>query len=209
MLYGEIHLTSRSGLNELFECSIPATAEQLSFASAQYIQNSHLDSSSPESSSTEIAFARPASTKSPVIPGLLFIGLVVAVIFAFLFALQVKNEVEIQQAEKYQIQQRMREEEARRQFTQALSDHLAQNQKNHITATVSSIGDTLFLQFYNVSVKAARQNGLQPLNKDIFFKKVIDTSSEHEFCKLGFHTLFISSNNFPSSSLTLDCTKLD
>jgi hypothetical protein len=94
--------------------------------------------------------------------------------------------------------------QARQQFGQSLN-HELQNQK--VKNVLVMVADTkLQLQVLNESPKAARRDGLKPLDRNLLFTKLLRSNMETNLCSLGFRTIQIRVNADSAGELALACS---
>ena len=201
LLYGEISLRSSSGLNELFQCSVPDAAVELTSTIAgcgadlrenAFTADNVAEPKSDPPSHNEGRITRPVLWAAVI----LMLGLVFFLPWPSvnLFTNPVlQTDVELQHA---------KEEQARQLFVRGLAQNLLSRQTN---VTVSSVADTLIFHFSKEGPKAARRDGVEPFNKQILIKKFLQPNTERELCGLSFRHLRIARNDAPPNAYELDC----
>jgi len=199
VLYGELYLTIRSGVNEEFQCSVPAAAMQM----AAVIAECGKRTSTPITGGS-VSFASPAERSNSSIGALAWAAIFVMAIFTiFPYQNSDLHAVRDNQTESDNLRH-VQEEQSRQQFTQSLGQRFA---SKHVHVETSSINQKLFLHFVNEVPKAARRDGLQPFDKQTMFKRVLSPNTESELCVLGFRTLVTKRDNLPANESELNCTQ--
>ena len=197
MLYGELFLRTSSGLNDEFQCSVPALAGQVGSAIASYGKNHGVPTGS-----TGITFATP-----PQAGRLVGLFLWVAVFLLFICLVVAINRPSRrsvdEETQENQIKAReAREKEARQQFAQSLATRLENKHKN---LTVDVVDEELDFRFVNEGPNSARYDGLAPFAKQPFFKRFVEPNTESELCNLGFRALSATRNGKPAFRYPLVC----
>jgi hypothetical protein len=194
MLYGELGLTSQSGVKELFHCSVPDAVSEVASAIATL-------KSGAKSRNIDVSFSAPGRDNTLLRVALwstvVLIGLVALASFDIDYSVardQTLAEVELQ---------RQREEQNRQQFVLTLNQELRARHLNN--ATASSSGDMLALRFTNESSKSARRDGVKPFEKSTLLAKVVAPNTEASLCSAGFRGLQVTVNNDPPTSSNLIC----
>jgi Protein of unknown function (DUF4236) len=191
MLYGELKFGSASGLNEYFQCSVPEAAAELSVAVVPLATKS-------ESERIDISFASTSQRQ-----GFARIGLWLAILLMIGTALvpPALNSVANSGQQASQLQEL---QAARQHMAQALNqDFLERKVKN---ATVQVADDKLELQIVNETPKAARRDGLKPLDKKPLFAKFLRSNAEPNLCALGFRGIRVTVNAVPTGEVGLACS---
>jgi len=71
------------------------------------------------------------------------------------------------------------------------------------------VADTkLQLKVLNESSKAARRDGLKPLDRKLLFTKLLRSSTEANLCALGFRAIQVTVNVDSPGELALACTSI-
>lgn len=195
MLYGELHIHSPSGLNELFECSVPALGNQAASAINSYGKDPVLPSPS-----TGITFATPPQESQLV--GFVLWAVVVLMAIYLLFPAtnsSPSREIEEDQAKSRQI----RENQARQAFAQTLAQRLESQHKN---LTIDTVNNELCFHLLNEGANSAHRDGLEPFAKRVFFKRFVEPSTESELCSLGFTAVSATRNSKPAFRYPLNCS---
>jgi hypothetical protein len=194
MMYGELKLSSGSSLNAQFQCSVPDAATELS--SAIPVLASHSDSDkiavSFASSSQRQAFTRAGLWLSIVV-------MICTVLVPLAWDMATSAD---QQALQTQLAQQALQ--ARQQFGQILQHELQNRKVKNVLVTVA---DTkLELQILNESLKAARRDGLKPLDRKLLFNKLLPSNLESNLCTLGFRAVQVRVNAESPGELALTCS---
>ena len=193
LLYGKLSLTSNSGLNELFQYSVPerggafaSAIEKLSVAnpSAAYSANGVPDKS----------YIRKRET----IKALLWGGLCV-IVALFLFLPWPPSSGDVRKTQQDEL---AKQEQARRDYVDGLNRRFVAASKS---ATATSENTTVTFQFTKEGPKAAQRDGIEPFDKATFFSRVLQPDTEHALCYLGFQTLSITRNGRTPKMVTLAC----
>ncbi len=194
MLYGELRLSSGSGLNEQFQCSVPEAVAELSSAILPLAAHS-------ESDKIAVSFASSAQRRTFTRAGLwLSIAIMVCSVLVPL-AWEMATSADQQALQTQLAQQAL---QARQEFGQALNNEL-QNRK--VKNVFVRVADTkLELQVLNESPKAARRDGLKPLDKKPLFTKFLRSNMEANLCALGFRTIQVTVNAGSPGELALACS---
>jgi hypothetical protein len=193
MLYGELKLSSGSGLNARFQCSVPDAA--IEFSSAIPALASHSDSDkiavSFASSSQRQAFTRAG----------LWLSILVMICTALVpFAWDMATRADQQALQTQLAQQAL---QARQHFGQTLEHDL---QKRKVKNVLVTVADTkLELQVLNEPPKAARRDGLKPLDRKLLFTKLLSSNTEANLCAIGFRTIQVIVNADSPGELALAC----
>jgi hypothetical protein len=196
MQYGELSLRSSSGLNELFQCSVPAVGDQVASAMTLYGKKSASDAVS-----TGITFATPPRD-SRLIGAFLWVAVVFMALVMFIPVTGTSSAPTTE--ETLAMKQQIRENQARQGFAQSLTQRL---QIKHPTLKVDAVNDELYFRFVNEGPNSARHEGLEPFVKPTFFKRFIDPSSESELCGLGFRVVSGTRDGRLAFRYTLNCSK--
>jgi hypothetical protein len=94
--------------------------------------------------------------------------------------------------------------QARQQFGQALNHEL---QTRKIKNVLVMVADTkLELQVLNELPKAARRDGLKPLDRKLLFTKLLPSNMEANLCALGFRVIQVRVNADSPGELALACS---
>jgi hypothetical protein len=94
--------------------------------------------------------------------------------------------------------------QARHQFGLALNHELQSRKIKNVLVTVA---DTkLELQVSNESSKAARRDGLKPLDRNSLFAKLLPANTEANLCALGFRTIQVAVDAESPKELALTCS---
>lgn len=194
MLYGELKLSSSSGLNEQFQCSVPEIVEELSSAILPLASHS-------ESDKIAVSFASSEQRRPFIRAGLwLSIGIMICTILVPL-AWDMAASADQQALQAQLAQQAL---QARQQFGLELSHEL---QTRKVKNVLVMIADTrLELQALNESTKAARRDGLKPLDRNLLFTKFFPSKIETNLCALGFRAIQVRVNADSPGELTLACS---
>ncbi len=198
MLYGELKLSSGSGLNEQFQCSVPEAVAELSSAILPLASHAESDkiAVSFASSSQRQAFTRAGIWLSIVI-------MICTVLVPLALDMEIRADqraLQIQQAQQIQHAR----QQARQQFGQALNHELHNRKVKNVFVTVA---DTkLGLQVLNESSKAARRDGLKPLDKQLLLTKFLRSNMEANLCALGFRAIQVTVNADSPGELALACS---
>jgi hypothetical protein len=191
MLYGELKFGSPSGLNEYFQCSVPEAAAELSSAVAPLASKS-------ESERIDVSFASPSQGQ-----GFARIGLWVSILIMTCTILvpPAWNTVANSDQQALQLQQ---VRGARQQFGQALDQDFLKRKIKNVSVRVAD--DKVELQISNESPKAARRDGLKPLDRKPLLAKFLPLNTEAKLCALGFRTLRVTVNADSPRELVLLCS---
>ncbi len=191
MSYGELKFGSVSGLNEQFQCSVPEAAAELSSAVAPLASNSESDRIDVSFASTShgTGFARIALWFS------IFI-MICSVLIAPAWNMAANSD--------QQVLQRQKTQEARQRFGQALGQDFLNRKIKNMTVRVAD--DKLELQVSNESPKAARRDGLRPLDTKTLFAKFFRSNTEPNLCALGFRAVRVAVNAGPAGEVVLACS---
>ena len=194
MLYGELKLSSGSGLNEQFQCSVPEAVAELSSAILPLASHSESDkiAVSFASSSQRQAFTRAGVWLSIVI-------MICTVLVPLGWDMATSAD---QQALQTQLAQQALQ--ARQQFGQALNHELQTRKVKNVL--VMAADTKLELQVLNESSKAARRDGLKPLDRKLLFTKLLSSNMEPNLCALGFRAIRVTVNADSSGELALACS---
>lgn len=195
MLYGELSLRSPSGLNELFQCSVPAVGDQVASAIMLYGKNAASDEVS-----TGITFATPPRD-SRVIGVFLWIAVVFMALVMFIPVTGTSSAPTTEEMTPA-MKQQIRENQARQGFAQSLTQRL---EIKHPTLKVDAVNDELYFRFVNEGANAARHEGLEPFVKPMFFKRFLEPNSENELCGLGFRAMSGTRDNKLAFRYALKC----
>jgi hypothetical protein len=197
MLYGELFLRSSSGLNDEFQCSMPAVAGQFGSAIASYGKN-HCT----PTASTGITFATPP--RDGRLAGFSLWAAVVLLLICLVVSTnrQSLSSVDDETQESQIKVQEARNREARQEFARGLEARLELKHKN---LTIDVVDDELGFRLVNEGPNAARFEGLTPFAKQAFFKRFIGPTTESELCDLGFRVLSGTKNHKPAFRYPLAC----
>src|SRR6266478_190373 len=111
-----------------------------------------------------------------------------------------QRALQIQQAQQIQHAR----QQARQQFGQALNHELHNRKVKNVFVTVA---DTkLGLQVLNESSKAARRDGLKPLDKQLLLTIFLRSNMEANLCALGFRAIQVTVNADSPGELALACS---
>jgi hypothetical protein len=197
LLYGQLSLTSASGLNELFQCSVPAIAAGCATAVGGF-RAAHPTATY---NADENADASSAKGKGLAVKALLWAGLgLMSILFFFL----PWPSLNLNSADDQRKQQEAlaRQEQARREFVESLNQRFI---RKHMNVTASLASSTLTVQLTKEGPKTARRDGVAPFVKDLFLTRVLQPDTESKLCNLGFRTLSVSKNGGVPSTVTLVC----
>jgi type II secretory pathway pseudopilin PulG len=197
--YGELHLSSNSGLNEVFQCSSPA--KPIKFAAEILAFGKTLDSVS--SSTSQAAGGISFESLGRDTGQLSRVALWVAVGIMGVISLVLFSKLSPQSLPADTSQAQAQIELARQQFAASLSQALAA--KKYRNVSVLSANDSLSFTFTGEGPKAARRDGLVPFNKQAFLKRFVEPKNETDLCSEGFTKLQFSVNRNLPSVQTLDC----
>jgi hypothetical protein len=194
MLYGEFKLSSGSGLNEQFQCSVPEAVVELSSAILPLASHS-------ESDKIAVSFAsssqRQAFTRAGLWLSIVVMICTVLVPLAWDIATRADQEALQTQLAQQALQVRQR-------FGQALNHEL---QTRKIKNVLVMVADTkLELQVLNELPKAARRDGLKPLDRRLLFNKLLPLNMEANLCALGFRVIQVRVNADSPGELALACS---
>lgn len=194
MLYGELKLSSVSGLNEQFQCSAPDAVQELSSAILPLASHS-------ESDQITVSFASSAQrrlfTRAGLWSSIVIMICTVLVPLAWDMATSADEEA-------LQTQLAQKALQAKQQFGQALNHELQNRRVKNVLVTV--VDTKLELQVLNESPKAARRDGLKPLDRRLLFTKVLPSRTEANLCVLGFRAIQVRVGADPPGELTLACS---
>ncbi len=190
MSYGELKFGSVSGLNEQFQCSVPEAATELSSAVAPLASHS-------ESDRIDVSFATSQGR------GFVRIGLWSSILIMICTVLVTPawNAVANSDQQALQFQQI---QEARQRLGQALSQDFLNRKVKNVTVRVAD--DKLELEVSNESPKAARRDGLKPLDRKPLFAKFFRSNTEPNLCALGFRAVRVTVNAGPTGEVGLSCS---
>ncbi len=195
MLYGELRLFSGSGLNGLFQCSVPETVAELSSAILSL-------ASHPESDKLTVSFASSAQRRVFTRVGL-WLSIVI-MISTVLVPLAWNMMTMSTDQDALQTQLPLQALQARHEFGQSLTHELQNRKFNNVSVRVA---DTeLELHVLNESPKAARRDGLKPLDRNPLFAKLLPPNTEANLCALGFRTIQVTVDTDPPKELPLACS---
>ena len=193
MLYGELKLSSSSGLNEQFQCSVPEAVAELSSAILPLASHSESDkiAVSFASSSQRQAFARAG----------LWLSIVIMICTVLVpLAWDTVTSADLKALQTQLAQQAV---QARQQFGQSLNHEL---QNRNVKNVLVMVADTkLQLQVLNEPPKAARRDGLKPLDRKLLFSKFLPSNVEANLCVLGFRAIQVTVNANSPGELALAC----
>jgi len=194
MLYGELRMFSGSGLNGLFQCSVPEAVAELSSAILSLASHS-------ESDRITVSFASSAQRRVFTRVGL-WLSIVIMIFTALVPLGWIMATSTDQQAVQTQLP--LQALQARHQFGHALNSELQNQRVKNVLVTVA---DTkLELQVLNESPKAARRDGLKPLDRKPLFAKLLPLNTEANLCALGFRTLQVTVDADAPQELALACS---
>jgi hypothetical protein len=201
VVYGEISLRSASGLNELFQYSVPLAASPLVSTLSEIAAASKINMQRPTYDS-EVLSTLPSHSSGRVEGAILWGALVPMLGLILLlpwpnFTNSPDDEMRAQRE-----QQQLKEDQARKLFIQRLTQELL---TNHSNVTFTATTEVLTLQFTNEGPKAAKRDGINPFDKPTLFKRFLTSSNEIDLCGLGFRSLGIVKNNTPSKQYSLNC----
>ena len=197
MLYGELSLTSSSGLNEWFQCSIPGSAGQVSA-----VVGGLKPVSAP--GGIEVSFATPDKdlvgwTRVGLWSGIALMGVIVL--------LSGQPSSNSPSAEEQAVQAKLvsaqQQNLRKQQFATDLTQRLRGQHRNNIVVTAAN--DNLTLAFAHEDSKTARRDGLRPTDKKLIFARLLQPDVEATVCRTGFRTLRLITNDHPPNELKLDC----
>jgi len=198
MLYGELKLSSGSGLNEQFQCSVPEAVAQLSSAMLPLASLS-------ESGKIAVTFAcssqRQAFTRAGLWLSIVIMTCTVLVPLAWDMATSADQQALQTQLAQQALQAR---QQAQQQFGQTLNHELQNRKVKNVLVTVANA--KLELQVLNESSKAARRDGLKPLDKQLLFTKFLRSTMEANLCGLGFRAIQVRVNADSPGELALACS---
>jgi len=195
MLYGELSFRSPAGLNELFQCSVPALGVQAASAVTSF-GNDHGISTT----SSGITFATPPRDSRLI--GFFIWVAVIFMVIALCFPVKGSWPTAVDQEAQANLQ-RVRENQARQQFAQTLAQRIKTKFPN---LTIDALSDELDFRFSNKGATSARRDGLEPFVKQQFFKKFVEPNTENELCGLGFRGLTATRNNKLAFRYLLICS---
>jgi len=196
LLYGQMSLSSTSGLNELFQYSVPETG--VAFAAA--IET--FRAANPTAAYNATASPGPSSVnKGTAMKAVLWasLGLMVALFFLLPWPSLNLNPDDAQRAHEEELSKQV---QARQSFVDSLNQQFL---AKHIGATAASLDTSLTLQFAKEGPKAAKRDGVEPFVKTIFFNRVLQADTEQTLCDLGFRALSITRNGGVPAIVNLDC----
>ena len=196
MLYGEVSLRSPAGLNDLFQCSVPAAGDQVASAMTLYGKNSASDAAS-----TGITFATPPRD-SRLIGAFLWVAVVFMALVMFIPVTGTSSAPTTEETPA--MKQQIRENQARQSFAQSLTQRL---QVKHSTLKVDAVNDELYFRFVNEGPNTARHEGLEPFVKPTFFRRFVEPNSENELCGLGFRVVSGTRDGRLTFRHPLNCSK--
>jgi hypothetical protein len=93
---------------------------------------------------------------------------------------------------------------ARQELGEGLGQDLLNRKLKNVTVRVAD--DKLELQVVNESPKAARHDGLKPLDKKPLLAKFLRSNAERNLCALGFRGIRVTVNAVPAGELGLACS---
>jgi hypothetical protein len=201
LLYGQFSLRSGSGLNELFQCSVPSSALQFTSAIAEFGAGSKPDNHVSNSSAGVMTAPRAENTHRAT-GAILWTALGIMTVFVLFLPWPSLNLSAVNDLQAQREQQRVEENEARQLFAQGLAQRLLSKNPN---VTASAANNTLNLQFTKEGPKAMRRDGLQPFDKKLLFNRFLQPSTESELCGLGFRYLTLVKNGLPANVHELAC----
>jgi hypothetical protein len=194
MLYGELKLSSGSGLNAQFQCSVPDAAAELSSAIPPLASHS-------DSDKMAVSFASASQRQAFTRAGL-WLSIVVMICTVLVPLVWDRATSAYQQTLQTQLAQQALQ--ARQQFGQSLNHELLSRKVKNVLVTVA---DTkLELQVLNEPPKAARLDGLKPLDGERLFARLFPPNAEADLCALGFRTIQVSVDKDSSKELALACS---
>lgn len=197
MLYGELFLRTSSGLNDEFQCSVPAVAAQVGSAMASYAKNYGVPTGS-----TGITFA--TAPRGGRLVGLFLWAAVVLLVVCLAVSIVRLSRISMDdETRELQIQaQEVREKEARREFALSLQARLDSKHKN---LTIDAADKELDFRFVKEGPNAARYDGLAPFAKQLFLGRFVAPNTQDELCDLGFRALSATKNGQPAFRYPLEC----
>ena len=201
LLYGELYLTSNSGLNEAFQCSTREAPTQVASEILAFAKS--LASAVPTDSQSinDVSFDSPGRDNSPLFRMALWGAVVLMGVITLIPASNSGSSIESLQEAQARIQ--LQQTAAREQFAKLLSQSRPATRQTKVS--VSVVNDRLAFKFTGEGPKAAHRDGLAPFKKQTFFKKFLEPHTESELCGMGFRALEISSNGKSPGTQVLDC----
>jgi len=195
MLYGEFSLRSQSGLNEWFQCSVPASSAEVSAV---------LGTLKPVSTpgGVDVSFTAPEKDQGWTRIGLWFA--VALMVVTLLFSLPTSTNSPTPEERAVQAKLHIAQQnERKQQLAQDVSQRLRAQHNPNTTTTV--VSDAFNLTIMREAARAAQRNGLKPLDKKVLFDRMFRPDTENEFCSLGFRTIRVKVNDSPPTEAKLDC----
>jgi Protein of unknown function (DUF4236) len=186
LLYGKMSLASSSGLNELFQYSVPESG--LAFTAAV----GKLKMENPTAAYNANESADRSSGVATKVLLWTSLGLMIALLAFLPWPSLNPNTVDSQKTE----------DQARQEFVDGLNQRLVANK---IGATAASVDASLTLQYTKEGPKAARRDGVEPFVKSTFFIRVLQPDTEQTLCDRGFRTLSITRNGGVAQTVSLSC----
>jgi hypothetical protein len=204
LLYGELYLSSHSGLNEAFQCSAPDVSSHtandiMAFTTKLY---------SPGSSATQgvggVSFQSPGRGDNTLLTVTLWLAISLMALMTLVPPSLSKTSPDANQQE--QVRLHLQQVAAREDFAKSLAQTIALAKRMNVV--VSSKSESLSFSFAGEGPKAARRDGLMPYNEEIFFKKFVKPHTENELCSIGFKAIEISINAASPTEEGLNCVTL-
>jgi hypothetical protein len=200
LLYGEMALTSTSGLNELFQYSVPERG--IAFASA--IDKLNAANPSAAYGVNDVA-DKPSVRKREVTKVLLWVS-VWLIVALFLFIPWPPSSSDVaQMAQQAELAKQEQARRARQDYVDGLNRRFVTESRN---TTAGAEKTNVAFQFTKEGPKAARRDGIEPFDETIFFNRVLRPDTEHMLCDLGFQTLSITRNADAPRIVTLTCGRV-
>ena len=198
MQYGVLALSSASGLNDVYQSSVAVAAATFSTALASY--------SSPNQGavyeSGQAASDSKHESQRQITSGLVWICIaLMALVFFVLPWPAIPDNAVDQKAQQAQQREAKRAQEQTDYLT-GLNRRLVDK---HVNATATYADSSLSFLFTNEGPNAARRDGVDPLVKDIFFKRFLQPNTESELCRLGIRALYVRRASHAPNSAPLDC----
>jgi hypothetical protein len=203
LLYGQLSLNSASGLNELFQYSVPLAATQFVSVITEMGAAPKVDNHAPDNPS-EVISTFPTHFPGRAMDAAIWAALVVmAGLILFLpWPSLGRNADDEMRAQREQ--QLIRENQARQSFALRLTQEILPKQSN---VAVSAADEVLTFQFTKEGPNAARRDGVNPFDKQVLFERFLQSNTEADLCGLGFRRLGIVRNSTPTKEYSLDCAQ--
>jgi hypothetical protein len=197
LIYGQMSLTSASGLNELFQYSAPSSGGVFAGAVTQF----RAANPTAAYNSSQGSDALPSKSKGRTFRTLLLLSLgLMTALFLFLpwpsLGLDTDGPAQTQQEPV------ATQEQARNDATENLNQQFV---SNRINAAATSANDVLTVQMTKEGPKSARRDGVEPFVKDTFFERVLHPDTESSLCALGFRMLSVTRKDGSPNVVALDC----